>query len=285
MIGSADTAAQQRDFWNGPGSTMWVEQADRMDATLAPVLDALLVYADVKRGERALDIGCGSGASVLELAGRTGPDGHVFGLDISKPLIDLARRRIDVQTNIRLELGDAATFPFPSAGADLLFSRFGVMFFSDPIAAFTNMRAAIASRGRACFACWQEIAANPWLNIPQSRIDAFLPQRPPSVKGIPGQFSFADKAWVAEVLTTAGFESPSFAPFEFKIPLGRTLDEAVERSCAFGSTGRELAEQPDNIRRQAAEAVREGLDGHVAADGSVALTGRVWIVTADVGTR
>lgn len=218
MTDAADIAAQQRDFWNGPGSTMWVEEAERMDATLAPVLEALLEHAAPNHGERVLDIGCGSGASVLALAGRVGSAGQVIGLDISKPLIGLARRRIGEQDHIRLELGDAATYPFPAAGADLLFSRFGVMFFGDPLAAFANMRAGIALHGRACFACWQDISANPWFGLPQSRIVSFLPERPASARGIPGQFSFADRTWVAEILTGAGFALPKFAPFEPGFP-------------------------------------------------------------------
>lgn len=280
-----DIAVQQRDFWNGPGSIMWVEHAERMDSTLAPVLEVLLEHAAIAPGERILDIGCGSGASVSALAERTGPEGQVTGLDISKPLIDLARRRVADRPHIQFVLGDAATFPFAPASADLLFSRFGVMFFGDPLAAFGNMRAAIKPHGRVCLACWQDIAANPWVDVPQNRIDAFLPPRPPTGKGIPGQFSFADKSWVTEILTTAGFASPSFTPFTFEVPVGRTLDEAVERSCAFGSGGRLLAEQPDAIRRQAAAAVREALSAYVGSDGAVALTGRVWIVAAKASNR
>jgi len=178
-----------------------------------------------------------------------------MGLDISEPLLSLARERIGCQPHIRLELGDAATYRFPSAETDLLFSRFGVMFFGDPKAAFANMRAAMSAQGRLCFACWQKISANPWVDIPQSRVESLLPERPSSVQGIPGQFSFADTGRVTDILTSASFGSPIFTPFEFAILLGQTLEQAVERSCAFGVTGRLLA---------------------------VTLPGRVWIVSARV---
>lgn len=186
MTQADEIAAQQREFWNGSGSKMWVEQAQGTDAALAPVLDALLVHADAKRGERVLDIGCGAGASVLALGERAGHDGQVVGLDISGPLLDLARERIGCQPHIRLELGDAATYRFPSAETDLLFSRFGVMFFGDPKAAFANMRAAMSAQGRLCFACWQKISANPWVDIPQSRVESSCRSAPRRRKEYPG---------------------------------------------------------------------------------------------------
>lgn len=149
------------------------------------------------------------------------------------------------------------------------------MSFGDPLAAFANMRSGIARHERACFTCWQDISANPWVGLPQSRIDLFLPERPASARGIPGLFSFADRTWVAEILTGAVFAVPDFAQFEFELSIGRTLDEAVERSCSFGASGRLLAEQPDDVQHLAAEAVREALNDHIATDGSIALTGCV----------
>ncbi len=255
-----------------------------MDSTLAPVLAALLAHADVKPGERVLDIGCGTGASVMALGEGVGRDGQVVGLDISRPLLDLARKRIGCQPHIRLELGDAATYPFPPAEMDLLFSRFGVMFFGDPKAAFRNMRAAMSEQGRVCFACWQESSANPWVDIPQSRIESFLPERSLWAQGIVGPFSFANTGRVTDILTSTGFRSPAFTPFEFPVLLGQTLDEAVERCCAFGATGRMLEEQSEQIQRRAAEAVREALREHVTTDGAVALPGQVWIVSARIAS-
>lgn len=275
-----DPHAQQLAYWNGPGSQMWVTRQRQMDASLAPVSQALFGLAAPQPGERVLDIGCGTGDTVLALAGLVTASGHVTGLDVSAPMLDLARTRCAGRANIQLVLGDAATHRFPPGAADLLVSRFGVMFFGDPEGAFANMRRGLRPGGRLCFACWQPPAANPWVAVPQRAVAALLPPAPPAEPGLPGQFAFGDANRVADILVAAGFAGPAFTPATIPMTLGRTLDDAVQRSSDFGATGRALAEQPAETVDAARAALRDALAAHVQPDGSVGLPGRIWIVRA-----
>lgn len=280
MPQTGDTHAQQLAYWNGPGSEMWVTRQRQMDASLAPVSQALFAHAAPAPAERVLDIGCGTGDTVLALAGLVGLEGHVTGLDVSAPMLGLARTRCEGRANIALILGDAAAHDFPPGAADLLISRFGVMFFGDPPAAFANMRRGLRAGGRVAFACWQPPAANPWVAIPQRAVMPLVPPAPPADPGLPGQFAFGDANHVADILTAAGFEAPHFTPVTIPMSLGRSLDDAVQRSSEFGATGRLLADQPEEVREAARAVLRETLAAHVQADGTVGLPGRIWLVAS-----
>lgn len=280
MTDAATVQAQQAAYWNGQGAEMWVVRQAQMDASLAPVSDATLTEAAAAPGETVLDIGCGTGGTVLALADAVGEAGHVVGLDISEPMLGLARSRAEGRGNVTLILGDAAGYSFAPASADLLFSRFGVMFFGDPVAAFANMRAALRPQGRVAFACWQEAAANPWVSIPTRTLAPFVGPQPPHDPGLPGQFAFGDANRVADILTAAGFAVPHFIPFTFPMPLGRSLDDAVQRTSEFGANGRAFADLSEERKAEARVALREALAPHVNAKGMVLLPGRVWIVKA-----
>jgi SAM-dependent methyltransferase len=281
MPDAAEAHARQIAFWNGQGAEMWVLRQAQMDASLAPVGAATLALAAPQPGEHVLDIGCGTGETVLTLAERVGPQGHVTGLDISAPMLGLARTRAAGLANVTLVLGDAAAHAFPPEAADLLFSRFGVMFFGDPVAAFANMRKGLRAGGRVVFACWQEPRANPWATAALEAVAPFLAAPPVDPPGLPGQFAFGDANHVARILTAAGFTTPSFTPFQFQMPLGRTLDDAVQRASEFGTTGRALAEMAPERKAEAMVAIRAALAPMADAEGFVAGTGAVWLVCAD----
>src|SRR6185295_1239005 len=138
----------QRDRWNGIDGEFWTRQQDRMDRTLAPVTGPLLAFAAPRSGSIILDIGCGCGATTIELARAVGPSGRVVGLDISEPMLALARERLRPFANATCLLGDAAELPLRDLGAELIVSRFGVMFFGDPVAAFANLRTSLVTGGR-----------------------------------------------------------------------------------------------------------------------------------------
>ena len=195
-------------------------------------------------------------------------------------MLGVARTRAEAHANVTLILGDAAAHPFPEGQADLLFSRFGVMFFGDPVAAFANLRTGLRPGGRLAFACWQPPAANPWVQVPQRAIAGLLPPAPPADPGLPGQFAFGDANRVAQILTDAGFSPPGFTPVTFAMPIGRTLDDAVQRTSEFGATGRLLAGQPEAVRSAARDALRATLAPHASTEGPVALPGRIWLVAA-----
>src|SRR5579864_7444103 len=147
----------QRTRWNGIDGEYWTSNQDRLDRTLAPVTGPLLAFAAPRAGSTVIDVGCGCGTTTIELARAVGPSGHVVGIDLSGPMLALAGKRLRAFGNTICRLGDAAELPLHDLGAELIVSRFGVMFFGDPVAAFANLRTGLAAGGRLRFACWRPI--------------------------------------------------------------------------------------------------------------------------------
>lgn len=280
---SAEVFSQeQRARWNGIDGEYWASHQDRLDRTLAPVTGPLLAFAAPRGGSTVMDVGCGCGATTLELARAVGPSGRVVGLDVSAPMLSLAAERLRAFANTTCMLGDAAELPLRDLGADLIVSRFGVMFFGDPVAAFANLRTGLAAGGHLRFACWRPIKENPWLQIPLHAVYEHAPRLPKPEPEEPGPFAFGDPARVTRILTAAGFTAPSFTPLDIQIDIsaGGTLEDAVIQSSAMGPAKRALADQPDEVRAAALESIRRALTPHASAAG-VKLPGAVWLVAAD----
>src|SRR5580692_9070825 len=207
MSDTASIASAQREFWNSEATRRWVTEQARIDRLFAGVTDAALAAAAPKPGEHALDIGCGTGTTLLRLADAVGPSGRVLGVDISEQQLTLARRRIAEAGSAQasVELHDAATYPFSAGDFDLAFTRFGVMFFADPIAAFTNIRRALKPGGRLALAVFRPGPQNPWATASIAAIRHLVtPPAPPGPEE-PGQFSWGDPARVHRILEGAGF--------------------------------------------------------------------------------
>ncbi len=272
----------QRTRWNGPDGEYWTSNQDRLDRTLAPVTGPLLAFAQPRAGSTVIDVGCGCGATTIELARAVGPSGHVVGIDLSEPMIALATERLRPFSNATTLLGDAAELPLRDLGAELIVSRFGVMFFGDPVAAFANLRTSLVAHGRIRFACWRRIKENPWLDVPLNAVYEHAPRLPKPEPEEPGPFAFADTARVTRILTAAGFTTPSFTPLNIEMDLaaGGTLENAVSQASAMGPAKRALADQPDDIRAAAVESIRRALKPYASARG-VNLPGAVWLVAAD----
>jgi SAM-dependent methyltransferase len=279
MSGTDDLHERQVAFWNGPGGEIWVARLTRMDAMLAPVADAAIAHAAPRRGERVLDIGCGAGTTTLALADAVGPAGHVTGLDVSAPLLELARSRSAGVGNVDWVLADASRHVLPPASADLLFSRFGVMFFGDPASAFANLRGALRPGGRLVFACWRSFDQNPWMGVPLRAVQTLVPPLPRPGPDDPGPFSFGDRARVERILTQAGFAAPRFTPFDLAIDVagGQGVDMAVAQSLDVGPARALLQDQPPDVVDAAAAAIRTALLPYVEGS-SVRLPGAVWLV-------
>src|SRR6201992_3056409 len=174
----------QIDYWNGPTGEKWAKYQSVMDRTLADSAEAVLALANAQPGERVLDIGGGTGATSLLLAEAVGPGGAVTGVDVSQPMLGLARERAQAK-NIRFIEADAATHAFQPE-FDLIFSRFGVMFFVDPVAAFANIRKGADGEARLAFICWRAVNENEWASLPYSIAKPFLPEQPAVDPNAPG---------------------------------------------------------------------------------------------------
>ena len=273
---------EQRARWNGIDGEYWTVHQDRLDRTLAPVTGPLLAFAAPRAGSTVLDVGCGCGATSLELARAVGPSGRVVAVDLSGPMLALAAERLRQFANTTCLLGDAAELPLGDLGAELVVSRFGVMFFGDPVAAFANLRTGLAAGGRLRFVCWRPINENPWLQIPLHAVYEHAPRLPKPDPEEPGPFAFADTARVTRILTAAGFTPPTFTPLDIQMDVaaGGTLEDAVIQSSAMGPAKRALADQPEDIRAAALESIRLALTPYASAAG-VKLPGAVWLVAAD----
>jgi SAM-dependent methyltransferase len=273
--------ADQLAFWNGIGGTTWVSRQAHTDTILQPVYDALVAHAAPRIGESVLDVGCGCGASTLDFARAVGPTGAVEALDISGPMLAEAQHRANAAglTNIDWRQVDAATAQLNDY--DLLISMFGLMFFGDPVAAFSHLRGAAKSGARMSFVCWRTLAENPWMDVPMRAVLQHLPPRSPGNSDGPGMFAFANPDRVAQILTKAGWAHPTFAKFDCSLDIaaGRGLDEAVIQSTNIGAVNSWLRDESPETVSAAIASLREALARH--RDGSsVRLQAAMWLVSS-----
>jgi SAM-dependent methyltransferase len=277
--------ADQIAYWNAQTGERWVGQQALLDAQIEALGLAAMERAQPAPGERALDVGCGCGQTTLQLAERVAPTGSVVGIDVSAPMLARARERAashpGAGVRIRFENADAQTAALEPC--DLVFSRFGVMFFADPAAAFANLARALRPGGRLAFVCWQAVDRNPWVLVPLRAIAGIVPLPPPPAPGAPGPFSFADPERVRGILAAAGFAEVEVEREEGELAIGAGggLERAVEFSLQMGPVGAALREAgaTDAARGRAAAAIREALAPLVTPAG-VRAGYAVWIATA-----
>lgn len=283
----AEQIADQVGDWNGQSGERWVANQARLDAMVAVFGQAAIEAAAPETSERVLDIGCGAGASSLALAARVGAGGQVLGVDISEPLIHRARALALAQpdTPVLFQVADASSAELPEGAFDILFSRFGVMFFDDPIAAFAHMRRVLRPGGRVAFVCWRGAAENDWVRLPMGALKGIVPPSALPDPASPGPFSFGDRGRVARILTAAGFTDIAIAPFDASVPFGEggtrdaAIDDAVKMTLEVGPLSRALADQPDDVRARASAAVHAAFAG-LPGERSVMINGAAWIVKA-----
>jgi SAM-dependent methyltransferase len=275
--------ATEIEHWNGDEARHWVEEQDRYDRQLASFADALLRAAAIGPSDRVLDLGCGCGTTTL-LAARDG--GEAVGVDISAPMLENARARARVAkvTNVQFEQADVQTHAFEPASFDVAISRFGVMFFDDPVAAFTNVAGALRPDGRLAFVCWQDLGRNEWLLAPGMAAAQYVPLPDMGEPGGPGMFSLAEPARVHALLDAAGFGDVDLAVFEAPILLagGGTVDETIEFLAATGIAHAMFDQAEPDAAARAMDAVREVLAAHHDDEG-VRLGASAWVVTARRG--
>jgi SAM-dependent methyltransferase len=280
-----ETQANQEQirYWNEQGGPRWVRRQQQLDAQIDPLGLVAMQHANVKPGERVLDVGCGCGQTALELIERVGPSGSVVGIDISQPMLARARERQSALSlkNLAFVHADAQTYPFERDRFDLIFSRFGVMFFEDPSAAFRNLRTTLRSDGRLCFVCWQALEKNEWVRVPLRAAARHVALPPPPPLGTPGPFAFADPDRVRSLLEAGGFTEVSFTPHETALSMGgaTSVEEAVEFIVEIGPISRLLETSNADTRTRVAQEIRAALSPYTS-HGGVSLGGAAWIVLA-----
>jgi ubiquinone/menaquinone biosynthesis C-methylase UbiE len=283
----ANTAEQdnsaQIEYWNDRAAVTWTALQDRLDAMFTPLTARALDAAAPAAGERVLDVGCGCGATVLELGRQVGRNGSVLGVDVSQPMAARARERITAARldNAQVLVADASTHGFSPGDRDLLFSRFGVMFFADPAAAFANLRRAVRPGGRLLFACWRPMTDNPWFQVPARAAAHLLPPAPPADPEAPGPFAFANPDRVKQILGTAGWSDVALTPQDVPMRLAGPgqVEDAAGFATRVGALARALAEVSAEVKAQATEAIAAELARFDSTDG-VCLSGSIWLVSA-----
>lgn len=267
----------QIKFWNEKAGQSWTTLQARMDANMAAIGEVALAFAQAKAGMAVLDVGCGTGVTSLALAGA---GAKVTGLDISKPMLALARERA---AKAGLAVGfieaDASAYPF-APEFDLIFSRFGVMFFDAPVAAFANMRKALKPGGRVAFVCWRTPAENPWASAPLLAAKPFLPEQPPPDPLAPGPFAFADPKRVQDILTQSGFSNIRIEKLDSVMTVGTDLGLAASQTLQIGPLSRAVGEADDATRAAITKAVQGALAQFVRPDGEIAPAAACWLVAA-----
>lgn len=271
-----------RDYWNADAGRTWAALQAQLDLSLSPVTAALLSLAAPQDGECVLDIGCGSGETTLALAAATG---EAHGIDISQPLLAVARARAEaLESEATFAEADAATLE-GDASCDLIISRFGVMFFDNPTAAFTNIRTHAAPGARLHFACWRTPKENGWTLAPMQALQPLMPPSEPEDPHAPGPFAFSDPDRVAAILETAGWHDIDLQRFDFDMLLGEdseaspALQAAVDFSLQVGPAAKLVREGDAALRTAATVALTAAYAPHVS-HGRVVLPGSVWLVSA-----
>jgi SAM-dependent methyltransferase len=277
----ADNSEQIAE-WNGALGQRWVALQREIDPIVAPFGDAAMKAAGPQSGERVIDIGCGCGDTSIEIAQIVGGGGAVLGIDVSRPMLEVARSR-GALTNcawLAFRDGDASEANLP-ANTDLLFSRFGVMFFSQPVQAFSHLRKSLRTGGRCVFVCWRAPRDNAWAMTPLSAARTAMGVTPaPADPHAPGPFAFADDERLRAILSGAGFGAIDVQRFDAALSLGATPRSAAEAVVQIGPVSRLVREVGVEHLPVILDAVQSALTPLAAPDGHVRLNGSTWIVSA-----
>jgi len=269
---------EQKALWNGRAARAWVDAQDLLDHMLKPLEDLLLDAVPAGSAGSVLDVGCGTGSTTLAIARRLGTKGRSIGIDISEPMIGLARTRAEREgspaTFIRANAQDHALEP---ASFDLIVSRIGVMFFDDPVVAFANLRRAARDRAELRFVAWRSAAENPFMTTAERAAAPLLPNLPARRPDGPGQFSFADEHRVQRILQDSNWSDIHIRPLDVACTMPES--ELLGYLTRLGPLGLVLPDVDDQTRAHIAATVRAAFDRYVHGD-EVRFTMACWMVDA-----
>jgi SAM-dependent methyltransferase len=270
------------DFWKGEGGEKWVKNIDLLERHLDELNRILIEHCAVRPGENVLDVGCGGGLTSLALAEAAGPSGRVLGVDVSPVILEIARARGRDVANLDFRLADAGAEDLGEGTFDLIASRFGVMFFEQPLAAFTYLRRHLKSGGRMVFLCWRRFEENPWMGVPAAAAFSVLPPAAPPEgepdPDAPGPFSLGEEGRLRFLLEEAGFTEIHLKPVDADVAMG-SLEEAVYLTTQMGPAARALEEAEEVERVATLEAIRGALQEFETPAG-VVMPCAAWIVSA-----
>jgi len=255
MPESHETNRDQATLWNQTSGQAWVEMQSLLDALLVPFNELLLQHSVRNDTTHVLDVGCGAGATTLSVARGLGPRGSCLGVDLSAPLTEMATKRAREEglKNATFVQADAQTHPFEPGRFDAVLSRFGVMFFDDPVAAFINIRRAACSGAPLSFVAWRSPAENPFMTMAPRAAAPLLPTLVPPEPDTPGQFGFADPDRVRRILQASGWKAIDIRPVD--VPMSMALPDLLTYITKMGPVGRALGEVDEHKRAQVTAAV------------------------------
>ena len=267
--------------WRGDIGHVWAEEWRRTDRSLAQVNQALVAEASTDVPDRILDIGCGAGATSLALADALG-EAQITGVDLSEALVAVARERAANRARLRFEVGDAASWSPAEAGFDLIVSRHGVMFFDDPVGAFTHIGSLARPGGRLVFSCFRARGENEWVRAMRPVLERFAPDSLAAPEPPAGPFAFADPARIESILHEAGFAPPHIAPLDFDFTVGAGDNPAADAVGYFRRVGPMAAmlQTLDEAVRPAAIDLLASIAAAHERDGHVTFGAAAWIVTS-----
>ena len=277
-----DKNIKQKQFWSGAGGDVWVDKQREMDIMLNPLGERVIQGLDLKEETKILDIGCGCGATTLEIA-KIVNQGEVIGVDISEPMLERATQTASdmALTNISYQVKDVQVDEMPNKYFDIAFSRFGVMFFEDPFKAFNNINHSLKDNGQLSFVCWQHASLNPWQSLSIQVIKEFLDLPAPPPKS-PGPFAFEDKSYIEEILNASGFRDIEIKDNQEDIVMfsGKSIREACEDYLTINPVVTEmLKNSPSELREEILEALIGKFSNYHKDDGLL-FPSATWIVTA-----
>lgn len=272
---------EQVALWNGSAGRAWVDEQALLDRVLAPFEDLLVDAVRASGAREVLDVGCGTGSTTVAVARLLGGRGRCTGIDVSEPMLDAARARA-VREGVPASFvrADAQVHAFEEGSFDLIVSRFGVMFFADPVAAFANLRRAAKDGAGLRFVAWRSAAENPFMTTAERAAAPFLPELPARLPDAPGQFAFADGGRVARILEESGWSAVDIRPIDVACSLPEK--DLVRYLSRLGPVGLTLGEADEATRVRVLETVRAAFDPYVEGE-EVRYTAACWMVGARAG--
>jgi len=277
-----DKNIKQKQFWSGAGGDVWVDKQREMDIMLNPLGERAIQGLDLSGEKKILDIGCGCGATTLEIA-KAVTQGEVIGVDISEPMLERATKTASdmMLNNTSFQVKDVQVDEMPLSYFDIAFSRFGVMFFEDPFEAFKNINHSLKDNGQLSFVCWQHASLNPWQSLSIQVIKEFLDLPAPAPKS-PGPFAFEDKSYINEILAESGFRDIEIKDNQEDIVMfsGKSIREACEDYLTINPVVTEmLKNSPTELREEILEALIGKFSDFHNNEGLL-FPSATWIVTA-----